>query len=528
MISRLAGLDVEGLVRVAKTLCNGHGVESDLEHWLREELLEGHDHLGNVFCLARTAEERRPFGQTFTPSDLVADMLHWAASQNVSYSRIVDPGAGTGRYVLKALRRFPDACGVAIEQDPQVAALLEANARLLGVADRLSIVVGDYRSCELPDVSGPTLFIGNPPYTRHHNIDEDWKQWYALGLKAQGLKGSKLAGLHLHFFLRTQQLASPGDVACFVTAAEWLDAGYGAPLRTMLAGQLGGVCIKVVLPDTKVFKDAMVSAAIACFRPGVRSGSIEFQACAGFDIKLKPVFSRCVNTEVLADNSKWSAFLKEPVEVCADPSLVELGSLFKVQRGQVTGCNRVWIDSEHAKDLPSRYRVPCVTDAGDISKATGGELLGGGQLKEVVDLPAQLDDLPDDERRTVEAFLQWARTEGAHESYIAQHRKPWWRVNLKEPAPIVMTYMGRKGPSFALNTAGARLINIAHGLYPREPLSEVYLRNLVQWLNENVGNEGGRVYAGGLTKFEPSEVMRLRIPSPVALIHSSEKESGVA
>jgi adenine-specific DNA-methyltransferase len=513
MISRLAGLDVEGLVRLAKTLCQGHGVESDLEHWLREELLEGHDHLGNVFCLARTAEERRPFGQTFTPPDLVAHMLHWAVGQSVSYSRIVDPGAGTGRYVLKALRRFPNACGVAIEQDPQVAALLEANARLLGVADRLTVIVGDYRNCELPESVGPTLFIGNPPYTRHHNIDENWKTWYAQGLRAAGVKGSKLAGLHLHFFLRTCQLAAPGDVACFVTAAEWLDTGYGAPLRALLAGQLGGVFVKVVSAERQVFKDALVSAAITGFRPGTLCESIAFQTCDAFDIGREPASSLTVTAEVLASNPKWSAFLGTQPEVETDPSLVELGSLFKVQRGQVTGCNRVWIADEHAQLLPSRYRVPCVTDASDISKA-GGELLDSGRLKTVVDLPAQLDTLPENERHAVAAFLNWAKSEGAHESYIAQHRNPWWRVNLKESAPIVMTYMGRKGPSFALNTAGARLINIAHGLYPRSPLPEAYLRNLVDWLNKNIGTKAGRVYAGGLTKFEPSEVMRLRIPSP--------------
>jgi len=32
------------------------------------------------------------------------------------------------------------------------------------------------------------------------------------------------------------------------------------------------------------------------------------------------------------------------------------------------------------------------------------------------------------------------------------------------------------------------------------------------WLNENVQISSGRTYAGGLTRFEPGEIQRLRIP----------------
>ena len=75
-----------------------------------------------------------------------------------------------------------------------------------------------------------------------------------------------------------------------------------------------------------------------------------------------------------------------------------------------------------------------------------------------------------------------------------------------------MTYMGRRPPVFALNKAGVHLINVAHGLYPRQPFTETQMLRLVNWLNENVSQTGGRIYAGGLTKFEPSEAMRIPIP----------------
>jgi hypothetical protein len=75
-----------------------------------------------------------------------------------------------------------------------------------------------------------------------------------------------------------------------------------------------------------------------------------------------------------------------------------------------------------------------------------------------------------------------------------------------------MTYMGRRPPAFALNKAGAQLINVAHGLYPREGKTDAQLLQLVSWLNRNVSQADGRVYAGGLTKFEPSEAMKILVP----------------
>ena len=80
------------------------------------------------------------------------------------------------------------------------------------------------------------------------------------------------------------------------------------------------------------------------------------------------------------------------------------------------------------------------------------------------------------------------------------------------PAPILATYMARRAPAFVRNLASARHINIAHGLYPREPLTERALSGLVNHLAVGTNVIDGRTYAGGLTKFEPREMERLFVP----------------
>jgi hypothetical protein len=191
---------------------------------------------------------------------------------------------------------------------------------------------------------------------------------------------------------------------------------------------------------------------------------------------------------------------------------MELGELFRVHRGQVTGANAVWIAGEHAKDLPDRIKLPAVTKARDLIEA-GAHLHSADALRRVIDLPSDLDELTCEERRRIGTFLRWAKQQGADQGYIARHRKSWWSVGLKSPAPILCTYMARRPPQFTLNSCHARHINIAHGLYPREPVPAAALAGLVAWLNKNIQTRSGRTYSGGLTKFEPKEIERLRVPS---------------
>jgi hypothetical protein len=156
---------------------------------------------------------------------------------------------------------------------------------------------------------------------------------------------------------------------------------------------------------------------------------------------------------------------------------------------------------------------PTVTRAEELIRAEP-VLDDDRYLARVIDLPTILDELTEEQRVAVERFISWAKGAGAADGYIARHRKPWWAVRLSKPAPIVCTYMARRSPAFVRNRAGARLLNIAHGLYPRDELSEDCLMELVAALRHSVKREHGRTYSGGLTKFEPREIERIHIAWP--------------
>ncbi len=84
---------------------------------------------------------------------------------------------------------------------------------------------------------------------------------------------------------------------------------------------------------------------------------------------------------------------------------------------------------------------------------------------------------------------------------------------------MLMTYMGRRKPTFVINYRRLPMLNVVHGLYPKVPLTDAAMKRLVNYLNEHVTINDGRMYAGGLVKFEPKEAEAIMVP-PVAVLES--------
>ena len=509
----LGAAEVSGLSAAERTLIKASApVNTALVKALRKQIRHGDDPLGIAFSRIRNADQRRESGATYTPDGIVQAMMAWAAGQP-SPDRVVDPGVGSARFLCAAGRKFRKAELVGMDIDPLAALMARANLAAAGFGERARIELADYRVLASP-FAGRSLYIGNPPYVRHHLIDATWKQWLLDTAAQYKLKASQLAGLHVYFFLATVLRAKPGDQGAFITAAEWLDVNYGQLVRDLFLGPLGGQGIVVVEPTATPFPDAATTAAITTFKIGSKPTSVKLRRVKRMKDMVDLSGGRPVRRERLELESRWSR-LTHIGRPCPE-GFVELGELCRVHRGTVTGANAVFIANAETRDVPERFKLRSVTKARELI-AAGRVLTDTTALRSVVDLPDDLDELSAQEKVAVEKFLQSARAQGADKGYVARNRRAWWSVGMRAAAPILATYMARSAPTFVRNIAAARHINIAHGLYPREALSEAQMTRLVEYLSTGISVLDGRTYAGGLTKFEPGEMERLYVPSPALL-----------
>ena len=489
-----------------------NGVDPD---GLVASIRAGGDPLGEALMRLRPPNRRRSLGATYTPVEIVSAMVGWAAGRVPD--RVLDPGTGSARFLTAAGRALPEASLVGVEIDPLAALLARANLTAAGFDDRSRVVVHDYRTADLGGCTGTTAFLGNPPYVRHHQIEPSGKAWLARRAADLGLKASGLAGLHVHFLLATALHARLGDVGAFVTSAEWLEVNYGRLPRDLVAGKLGGLSIHVIDPEAAPFDGTATTAAVTCFEVGTTAPAIRINR-VGRPSQLGVLNGgEAFGRERLRAAPRWSSLLNGNGASRPPPGYVELGELCRVHRGAVTGANSIWITETDNPSLPTDVLFASITRARELFDLTDGVLRGGRGLRAVVDLPADLDEFDANDRARISRFLSAAERRGAHAGYIARHRNPWWSVRLRPPAPILATYMARRPPAFVRNLAGVRNVNVVHGIYPREPMSPATLDALAASLRAAAPTAVGRTYAGGLVKFEPSEMSRIPVPSPAVL-----------
>ncbi len=496
-----------------RLLASAPAVPHVLVDEVKDRIQAREDPLGDAFCAIRTAPTRRASGAVYTPQAIVTAMVDWAANAGAP-ARVVEPGAGSGRFLMEAARRFPQAELVAVENDPLASLMARANLVVLGKGEQSRVMLADFRNAKLAVIDGRTLYIGNPPYVRHHLIEPQWKDWLKRQARQLGLKASALAGLHVYFFLTIARWAKAGDYGALISAAEWLDVNYGQLVRDLFLNRLGGQSVVVVEPRAEPFPGTATTGAITTFTVNAAPATARFIRVSNLNKLGNLADGRPISRKQLAAETRWSHFTRTPTDTPA--GYVELGELCRVHRGQVTGANRVWIAGPESEALPESVLFPTVTRARELIQS-GPALTNAASLRRVIDLPVDLSVFSDETRAAIDRFLEWARSMGASESYVATHRKAWWSVRLREPAPILATYMARRPPAFVLNDAGARHLNIAHGLYPREQLTRETLAALVTHLRQSASIRGGRVYAGGLTKFEPREMERIPVPEPATL-----------
>jgi SAM-dependent methyltransferase len=495
---------------------------------LRRSIAAGEDPLGEAYRGLRSVSELRAAGAFFTPCGVVAAMTEWALDNRPD--RVVDAGCGSGRFAAEVARRAPTVEVVAVDIDPVATLMCRAALAVIG-APRVRVLQADYTTADLGSIAGRTVFLGNPPYVRHHELLAASKAWAIQAAARHSLPRPGLAGLHVHFVLATLDHARPGDACAVITSAQWLDARYGATVRAALTSRVHRAVLHLFDPASATFDGAMTTAVIACFEVGAAPGPVSFHRVED-GVPLAPLDRREISRDpaALAQTDKWSSLFEpenaDAVAVADGRSgfsttttttsalrgFVPLGEIARVSRGVATGCNDFFVlsPSEAAAQGLEPWVVPALTRAREVFEARG--VVRAGWERKLLLCPGHDIDLST--APALRDYLRRGEGRGVHTRYLCSHRRPWWHLRAV-PAPVVATYMARRPPAFALNPDGLICLNVVHGLHPKVELTLDELAALVEYLNAHRASHvvHGRIYQGGLIKLEPREMERILVPS---------------
>lgn len=485
-------------------------IENERIEALRSNILNGEDPLGTAYAGLRDTRSRRRAGLFYTDPQIVRPMVSWVLGHGPS--RVVDAGCGSGRFSMAVAMNQLDLPILAIDTDPIATVLCRANLAVIG-ATNVRVLNDDFTHAKITSAKGKTAFVGNPPYVRHHELTSQHKKWVEAASRELGCRTSKLAGLHVYFFLATALRARAGDIGCYITSAEWLDTNYGTGIRELMLSVLGLESFHLFGQESVPFPEAMTTAVVTCFEVGRNAKTVRFRKVSSAR-KLEGFSGgRSLPTSKLAAASQWRSFFHKSSSKNGN-GLVRLGDFATVHRGVVTGRNRFYVMSRgEAEDRGlSNFVRPVLTSAQDVLQSRG--VIHASAVNKVVLAPERNVALELADSAPLLLYLEEGERLGVPSTYICSHRRPWWYIGARQPPPIVSTYMARQAPAFALNPDGLLILNVIHGIYPKEPLDPAALEQLVGILNSarETFRWSGRLYHGGLQKLEPREMEALLVP----------------
>jgi hypothetical protein len=538
---------------VAKVISSGRrqgvGVPDDIALWLTPEPLASAatsqlsilaDRLrarlaidGPVDALAAIYEgiiagpNRRHLGTFFTPAHVVRHMLALCETELPSTpSHIIDPGAGVGAFTLAAPHSWPGADIHAVDINVVTLGMLLARPTCAPPNWNPSNIrheLGDFLSwitTSGAELAGPRLFLGNPPYTRVHDMSPALR---ASAFKASGdLVKNRLAGLSTHFTATILRNLRPIDSTCLLIPGNWCYTNYGADMRSWLWAQKRRSVRLAFFPvETEVFPGTRVTAMTLFVGPEMATKqpfvverlnytptmiSVESQRVVSRDTHAAPRRFDSLDVTLAGNVAK-----KEDVE------LVPLGDLVTTRRGTATGANHFFfVDDPTAERLGRHHFVPAVTrathiDGADLTRSQHAALARIGHpawLLKLAEKPAETDP--------VAAYLEEGENEGLKHRYLIKGRSNWWNIEEVAAPDLLLAPFTRDRYRFIVNSARAVPSNNLYGLTLKHGCKWT-AEQLAEYLSSDDGRSAlqavARQYQGGSFKLEPKEMLGAMLPA---------------
>ena len=337
-------------------------------------------------------------------------------------------------------------------------------------------------------------------------------------------------GLHAYFLLRCLELLRPGGRLAFLLPADVCEGVASGQLWRRLTECFRLEAVLTFAAGASPFPGVDTNALVILLshrppRAGVPWLRVRqpdpapilaalagrpANSVAGVESRLRPLH------ELVATG------LSRPPRA-ASPSGVPLSHFARVMRGIATGANEIFFLTS-AQITTTGLPWRCFRRAIGRTRDCPGKRLTRRDL-DTLDREGRPTWLLCLDRRPraewcgrLQAYLAAAEARGVARRRLLATRQPWYRMEHRDPPPILFAYLGRRNCRFILNRAAAVPLTGFLCVYPhdRDPGR---IRRLWLALNHPATQANllyvGKSYGRGAIKAEPRQLDRLEIPRPV-------------
>jgi len=481
-----------------------------------------------------SSEHVKSLGQFFTPFPIAHFMAKWITSKT-QCNTILDPAVGLGVF-FRAILKEADVTSyqlIGYDVDPQV--LKKAKILFQGYEDSIRLINRDYMFNDWNNRYDG--IICNPPYQRFQNY-KNRNEILAEFQSRLGLALSGLTNLHTLFLLKSVNQLSENGRAAYILPSEFLNADYGVFIKRNLITHKSLKYVIVFDFTENLFDNVITTSCILLFDNSADIKAVEFIAVKSLDdlaylesqFPLYPnikTSGKAVLYEDLDENIKWRAYYQKQ-NGSKYKNLVPLSTYGKIVRGIATGDNDYFTFNEQKKrefEIEDKYLLPCLTKANQASsyfftKEDFEKLRVAGKN-------VYLLNITDVSSSAVRRYIQLGEKLGVHKKYLTSHRTPWYSIESRPPAPILVTVFNRNGLRFVRNEADVRNLTCFHCFYLdmfAMDKIDILMAYLITDIAREIFNDNRREYGDGLEKFEPNDLNNSKVIDLQAVSQNSARE----
>ena len=462
-------------------------------------------------------------GGYYTPKAIADFISRWTV--NSPNDTILEPSCGDGSFIQSVTSVFqergyttvPRMTGV--ELDPVEAQKASAYGVAVENEDFFT-----YYTENILDKKKFDVIVGNPPFIRSQNFDEDYRKKAFSLMEKVGLHPNRLTNIWIPFLvLATCALKTDGRLG-MVIPAEVMQVDYAAEVRQYLSNAYDSLTIitfkKLLFPKAQQ-EVVLLLGEKTSSRKGVRTievmdasslAELDIYDC-GYEVK-----------DLDHSTEKWTQYYLTGEEIAllrrlrSDNRIALATALFDVNVGIVSGENDFFLLNSATKEqygLGAESTIPIVGRAEQLKGINFANAdftaLAATERKMFLFAPRDVDyeDLTAEEK----SYVDYGLESGYHTGYKCRIRKHWYVVPKTWCADAFMLRQVNKYPRIVYNATSAQNTDTLHKIRFKEGVdghhvAAAFLNSFTLAMCEIIG----RSYGGGVLTFEPGEVRKLKVP----------------
>jgi adenine-specific DNA-methyltransferase len=464
-------------------------------------------------------ESLREKGQFWTP-DWVADaMIGYVAKET---DIVFDPATGSGAFLAALRRNRLDIHFYGTDIDDEVL--------------RDTVYFGENTFVEKRDfIKNPPnqqfkAIVANPPYIRHHRIDEQTKRLLKqMTARITGFTIDGRAGLHVYFLIQALHLLAPGGRLAFLVPADICEGKFAPKLWKWAADNFCIECVATFSEKAAPFPKVDTNAMIFFIKNEKPQNQIVWarvlEKGGAFSKFVKNHFYGETPQSIFCKKRDLSEALKtgfsRPKNSSPDHRYL-LSDFAAVMRGIATGANEFFFLTE-AQIAEFGLPRECFKKTIGRTRDVESDILTEKHLRQLdkngrptllLSIEEPFDSLP----AALRFYLEKGREMGLSERALIRLRNPWYKQEKRAVPELLFAYLGRRSTRFIKNEAGVVPLHCLHCVYTHSKNPQ-QIHALWQALNhpDTLSNLHfvSKSYGSGALKAEPQNLAKLPMPEHI-------------